>query len=245
MNRREFERLYVDYQSQSIPQCLADIGKQLRIDWDTYDQLHISADPSLLIRKEDALSDVGQLFILLRYAYSGYEFYSAGVDFEKLETELVEYIQSMADVYISAIDFCKLVHQMLMPHINDGHVWGACADYEGDFLKSYMPYVTEIVLEKNAEEYIVVRGDGELQEDTVLRREDIKGELLRTLFPGNSNECYLIGAYTHEPVEYIEIAGKPYKTHILKCCNPRDMVESRCLLAEKPNYCIDSCVPSI
>jgi len=236
VNRDEFDRLYVDYKAQSVPQCMVDIGKQLRIDWDTYDQLCNSADSSVLITKADALSDVHQLFVLLRYAYSGYEFYSTLTDFEELEAKLAEHIRSMEDSQISAIEFCKLIHQTLMPYINDGHVSIACANYEGDFLKPYMPYVTDIILEKRAEGYIVVQGAKELREGDALRREDIKGELLRTLFPGNCNECYLIGEYTHEPVEYIEIAGKPYKTHILKCCNSGNADESRYLLAEKSNY---------
>lgn len=238
MNRNEFEKFYINYGSQSIAQPEIEIGNRLRIDWDAFDHSRTSADSDKMISKKEALQDVAHLFLLLKYAYSGFEYYSLSTDFEELENLLIQKLKNDPDPNVSSIDLCKFLHRELSPKINDGHVWVEYADFEGKFLMSRLPYVTDIVVKRRSEQFIVVKGDGCLKSGVSLRSEDIRGELFPTLIPDHDEECYLIGCYAIKDPGSIEVAGLNYETHMLKCCKARLWVKGLYSLEEESKYAV-------
>ena len=232
MDRKEFERLYFRFERECMEEFAIRAGSQLRIDWDMFDQYRISFDRAKVISKTTAKLDVACFFLLLKYAYSGFEYYSQTADFAKVENQVIEELEKDAELNISVVSLCKIIHRNLSPYINDGHVWLEYADNEFLFLKSYVPYVTDIVVKKISEEFVVIQGEGGLQPGISIQRDDIRGELFRTMIPDCEEECFLIGRYTEKDPANIEIAGQLCKTHILKCCNAKRLNDKLYSLSE-------------
>ncbi len=238
MDRNEFKKLYVDDNHFELTQSQIEVAAQLRIDWDSFDRLCNSSDLNKTISIEKAIEDVSQFFFLLQYAYSGYEYYSVRYDFDQLKAKVLNQLSSKWSISVSALNICKVLHQALAPILNDGHVAVLYADFEGEFLQSYNPYVTDIVVEKEADHYIVIENN-ELQiNKTTLKRGEIQGDLFPTLIPGQHNECYLIGRYALEDPCYIEIAGHPCKTHLLRCCHINSQSSKEYQLNDTSNHAI-------
>lgn len=238
MDRKEFERLYFRFERECMEEFAIRAGSQLRIDWDMFDQYRISFDRAKVISKTTAKLDVACFFLLLKYAYSGFEYYSQTADFAKVENQVIEELEKDAELNISVVSLCKIIHRNLSPYINDGHVWLEYADNEFLFLKSYVPYVTDIVVKKISEEFVVIQGEGGLQPGISIQRDDIRGELFRTMIPDCEEECFLIGRYTEKDPANIEIAGQLCKTHILKCCNAKRLNDKLYSLSEEHKFAI-------
>lgn len=238
MDRKEFERLYIRYERESMEQTEIRAGSQLRIDWDMFDECRISFDGAKVISKTAARQDVSCFFLLLKYAYSGFEYYTRNVDFRKIEKQVIVELGKDPAENISVVDLCNIIHSDLSPYINDGHVWLECADNEFLFLKSYVPYVTDIVVKRGSGQFVVIQGEGALQPGIPILREDIRGELFRTVVPGCEEECYLVGCYTERDPGNIEIAGQPCKTHVLKCCNAKRLADKLYSLSEESKYAV-------
>ena len=218
MNRNEFEKLYVNKNRFNLTHSQIEVTDQMRIDWDSFDHLRNSSDLDKTISIENAIEDVFRFFFLLKYAYSGYEYYSVRYDFEQLKFQLVEQLSSEFDASISCLNLCKILHKTLSPVLIDGHVAVSYADFEGSFLQPYNPYVTDVIVEKESDHYIVIESNNLPMKKTALRKSDIQGDLFPTLVPGHQNECYLIGCYALKDPCYIEISGYHCKTHLLRCC---------------------------
>ena len=219
MNRNEFERLYVHNNHFGLTRSQTEVANRMRTDWDSFDRLCNSSDLAKTISIENAIEDVSQFFFLLKYAYSGYEYYSVRYDFEQLKSKLVNQLSSKFDASILCLNLCKILHQTLSPILMDGHVAVLYADFEGAFLQPYNPYVTDVIVEKESDHYIVIESNNLQMNKTTLQSSDIHGDLFPTLVPGCQNECYLIGRYTLKDPGYIEISGYRCKTHLLRCCH--------------------------
>ena len=240
MYRNEFEKLYVNFQAEEIAQPKVDVGDRLRIDWDMFDHLRVSSDSERIISKGEAIQDVRDLFLLLKYAYSGFEYYSMDTDFERLEDKLTQELENNLFSNISSVDLCSFLYTELSPYINDGHVWVEYASFEELFLKTYIPFVTDLVVQKVQEQFIVVKGNESYNSGVSLQREDIRGDLFPTLIPGCANECYLIGCYAMQDPGYIEVSGHHCRTHMLKCCNVGPSVKDPYALVEETKYAVFS-----
>lgn len=224
MDRNEFEQLYLNKPHFMLNQSQIETIKCMRSDWDSFDSLCKSSDITKMISIQDAIEDVNNIFLLLECSYCGYEYYSARYNFNQVKSKLINEISSNYVETISAIDLCKILHQFLASLLNDGHVAVAYGDFEGDFLQSYNPYVTKVVVEKEDEQYIIIKSEELSLLNTRLCRSDIQGELFPTLIPGHYTDCFLIGIYALEDPEYINIAGHKCKTHLLRSCN----ISSKC-----------------
>ena len=218
MNRNEFAKLYVHNTHFGLTGSQIEVANQMRTDWDSFDRLCNSSDRVKTISIESAIADVEQFFFLFKYAYSGYEYYSVRYDFEQLKSKLVNQLSSTFDVSISCLHLCKILHQTLSPIVMDGHIAVSYADFEGAFLQPYNPYVTDVIVEKESDHYIVIESSHLQMNKTILQSSDIHGDLFPTLVPGHQNACYLIGRYAQEDPCYIEISGYRCQTHLLRCC---------------------------
>ena len=92
------------------------------------------ADRGKNISAENALGDVEQFFFLLKYAYSGYEYHKQHTDFDQLKKRVADEVLDLSVSQISSLDLCRLLHQPLVPFINDGHAALVYADFEGEYL---------------------------------------------------------------------------------------------------------------
>lgn len=238
MNRNEFEKLYMHNNHFGLARSQIEVANHMRTDWDSFNRLCNSSDFTKTISIKNAIEDVSQFFFLLKYAYSGYEYYSVGCDFEQLKSKLVKLLSSKFDIAISCLNLCKILHQALSPILIDGHIAVSYADFEGTFLQSYNPYVTDVIVEKESDHYIVIESNNLRINKIILQSSDIHGDLFPTLVPGHQNECYLIGRYALKDPCYIEISGYRCKTHLLRCCH-LDLCSSNLYqLNEKSTYAI-------
>ncbi len=238
MDRNEFIKLYVNDNHFELTRSQLEVAAHLRIDWDSFDRLCNSSDLNKTISIEKAIEDVSQFFFLLQNAYSGYEYYSVRYDFDQLKAKVVNQLSSEWSVSVSSLNLCKILYKALAPILNDGHVAVLYADFEGAFIQSYNPYVTDVVVEKEADHYIVIENKELHTNKITLQRSDIQGDLFPTLIPGKRNECYLIGRYALEDPCYIEIAGHLYKTHLLRCCHINSLSSKGYQLNDTSNHAI-------
>lgn len=215
-----------------------ELANHTRTDWDSFDRFCNSSDIAKTINTEKAIEDIDQFFFLLEYAYSGYEYYSARYDFDKLKSKLLKQLSTKFAPTISCIDLCKLLHQALSPVLIDGHVAVAYANFEGGFLQSYNPYVTDVIVEKVSDHYIVIESSNLQLNNAILKSSDIHGDLFPTLVPGHHNKCYLIGLYSLKDPCYIEISGYRCRTHLLRCCHISPRNSDLYQLSEKSTHAI-------
>lgn len=148
MHRNEFEKLYVHNHHHSLTCAEIELSHRLRSGWDSFDHGRTCADTVKTVCLENAQEDISHFFFLLKYAYSGYPYFSARCDFDHLKSGLIDKLSSQSASSISSLDLCKLLHQTLSPFIIDGHIVVSCADFEGTFLQAYNPYVTDVIVEK-------------------------------------------------------------------------------------------------
>ena len=236
MDRATFQRLYGSGGRILPDRAQIENGRRAVIDWDTYDRMIGSEDPNKAIPKEEALRDIEQLFLLLRYAYSGYAYYAEHTDFGLIQRRLAERTAAWTGDAIPSARLCEMMHEELYAHINDGHVALRYAGFERDLLHSCFPYVTDVLLEERADGYAVLRGCEGLEAGKILQKSEIQAELYPTLSPGQKKKCHLAGCYTAKDPGAVEIGGVLCRTHLLRCCHaaqPKDEMYERTEYADR------------
>ena len=149
MKASEFEKYYCDYKPAKMDAALA---AKLKPCCD-YTSLFYMDKQSLRekypdvpnISRDAASEDIEIFFGILKYAYSGYDYYSDKIDFEKLKADIIAKIPAEG---ISTDGLKEIIFEALYPHINDTHF--AFLGEKHLQMKHYcMAYFSDLLLEKH------------------------------------------------------------------------------------------------
>lgn len=205
MNFQEYEALYTN-----VPPLPLDrrTGEWLFSLWRKSQEN--MTEPRILSR-EEAKEDVETFFLLLKYFYSGYEYYQTQVDFAELQRQI---ISSLPD---SAPCLGNILFDALSPYIDDGHfaIQGDGKWYRA-VSRPHRAFFSDALLEVRNGKYTVLNGANVWKTGEILSEEEIREHLFETLPAPNGNRRYLLGVYTQTPVDSLHVAGVTLSLHPCK-----------------------------
>lgn len=164
-----------------------------------------------ILSAEEAKEDVKTFFLLLKYFYSGYEYYQTQVDFGELQEKI---LASLSDPVPSIGD---LLFDALSPYIDDSHfaIQGGDKWYHA-ISRPHRAYFSDALLEEQDGRYTVLNGAGIWKNGVILPAEAIQAHLFETLPAPNGNRRYLLGVYTQTPADSLAVAGVTLPLHPCK-----------------------------
>lgn len=223
MKASEFEKYYCDYKPAKMDAALAaklkpccDYTSLFYLD----KQSRCEKYPSVPNIPHGAASeDVEIFFDILKYAYSGYDYYSDKVDFEKLKADIIAKIPAEG---ISTDRLKETIFEALYPHINDTH-FAFLGEKNLNMKHYFIAYFSDLLLEKRDGRVKVISGCA-----TLCGKEfdmaEISENLFRTLPSHGGRERFLFGIYSEKPVAALTLGGEELPLHRCKTdlCNPKD-----------------------
>lgn len=186
------------------------------------------------VTKVEAIKDIEDFFLLIKYCYSGYEYFSSFVDFDNIKEKTIKIIQQKKENLIKVCFLGELLYEVLEGHINDGH-FSLVGFGSGNLSKPWRAYVTDVVVNKVDDCYKVIKGTKNLPKGTTLDNESLKGKLLPTLVSGYEN-VFLIGVYSKEEHDVINVGNIKLKTHLIKSDHKRRKTKYNHKFVKKDKY---------
>lgn len=159
------------------------------------------------ISAEEAKEDVKAFFLLLKYFYSGYEYYQTQVDFDELQERI---LSSLPDI---VPNLGHILFDALYPYIDDSHFG---IQGEGAVSRPHRAYFSDALLEEQDGGYLVLKGAGVWETGDVLSADAVRDYLFETLPAPNGNRRYLLGVYTQTPADSLAVAGVTLPLHPCK-----------------------------
>jgi len=164
---------------------------------------------------DDAILDVKDLFITLKYCYSGYEYFKQFVNFNDLLDSIINELKQLDINLINTNQLGSIITKHLKKYLNDGHFNFITKDQNFSMHKPYYAYVTSIIVEECDGDYKVIKGNKKLPLGTIISKNLLEDKLLPTLTILSNKLCYLIGVYSNIIIENITIGNIKLNTHIL------------------------------
>jgi len=174
-----------------------------------------------LLSKKDALTDFDAFKFTIDNLYCGKPIHEkSGVDFEAIYKEIEDYIETTEE--ITTKDLCEKYAASFKNKFVDNHFYFQLPMDRNNPVrlpthKNYLPYFTDIVVEKVGDDYIVISSEcenvkvGDVIEDT--------GCMFETL-PQNKKRNFLVGCRSWEKCENIKIVCNnetiSVKTHLCR-----------------------------
>lgn len=216
MTNTEFIQLYSNFSSIEMDEEISFRIKKLLFELPTSEVFNksIAVIKETDITKEQALYDIKDFFLAIKYCYSGYEYFSRIVNFDNLKSNLVNLITNCSNENITSIDLGEMLSNQIFDNINDGH-FSIVGFGNGNFAKQWRAYVTSIVVEKDDNNYKVIKGNTKLPIGTLIEGAYLQRKLLPTLMIGKNNDCFLIGVYSKEEINFINVGDIMLNTHII------------------------------
>ncbi|HPN61591.1 MAG TPA: hypothetical protein PLO88_05625 [Bacilli bacterium] len=215
MTKTDFNQLYNNFTNIAMEARISFRIKKLLFELpsseDGFNKL-ITTIQETNITKAQALNDIEDFFLTMKYCYSGYEYFSRRIDFDTLKRNIIDLLEKSSNAYISSIALGEMIFNQLSGHLNDGHF--SIIGF-GNFLTSWRAYVTQIVVEKDGGKYRVIKGSRKLPIGTVIEHSDLAGKLLPTLIIGNHYDCFLIGIYSQKVINEINVGDVVLRTHMI------------------------------
>ncbi len=209
---KKFSQYYVNHISVNIDEQTVEKIKSAKI---TYHS-GIEYKNIKKIQKDDAVYDVELFFDILKYCYSGYEYYNDIINFDNLKNEIVASLPKTASTKIIR----NLLHKALSKYINDSHFGFIIDDKKAISLgKLYRAYFTSLVVGLKNGVYTVIKGNKIVKKGYIFTHEQIKDFLFETLPGKNGDKRYIIGVYTTTSVKRLVICGFDLPVHPCKTDN--------------------------
>lgn len=164
-----------------------------------------------VLSAEEAKEDVKTFFLLLKYFYSGYEYYQTQVDFGELQEQILSSLPNPVP------SLGNILFDALYPYIDDSHfvIQGENRCYRA-VSRPHRAYFSDALLEEREGRYIVLNGAGVWKTGDVLPAEAVRAHLFETLPAPNGDRRYLLGVYTQTPADSLVIAGAALPLHPCK-----------------------------
>lgn len=213
MDSNTFKKIYGEYKSVEFKEEDINIIKNIYKDMNFQDatQLCELVDLSL----EDAILDVEELFITLKYCYSGFEYFSQFVDFNDLKDNIINELKELNENTINTNALAKIIAKNISRHVNDGHFGFETKNQYFPTYKPYFAYVTGIIVEENDNDYKVIKGNKKLPLGIIISKSSLEDKLLPTITTLSNKKCYLIGVYSNKKIENINIDNIELKARLL------------------------------
>lgn len=213
MNSNVFKRIYGDYETVEFKDEDINIIKTIykNMNFEAAMQLCELVDISL----DDAILDVEELFITLKYCYSGYEYFNQFVNFSDIKYNIINELKELNVNLIGTNQLASIITKYLEKNIIDGHFSFVTKDQVFPVYKPYLAYVTSIIVEECDDDYKVIKGNKKLPLGTIISKNFLEDKLLPTLTILSNKNCYLIGVYSNIKVETITIDNIKLNAHIL------------------------------
>ncbi len=213
MDSNIFKRIYGDYEAIDFKDEDINIVKTIykNMNFEAAMQLCELVDISL----DDAILDVEELFITLKYCYSGYEYFNQLVNFNDIKYSIINELKELGVNLIDTNQLASIITKHLKKHIIDGHFTFITKDQVFPIYKPYLAYVTNVIVEECGNDYKVIKGNKKLPLETIISKNFLEDKLLPTLTILSNKNCYLIGVYSNVKVETITIDNVKLNTHIL------------------------------
>lgn len=173
------------------------------------------------LSKKDALEDFDAFKFAIDTLYCGKPIHEkSGVDFEAIYKEIEDYIETTEE--ITTNDLCEKYAEAFKNKFVDNHFYFFLPMNKENPVRlpthrNYLPYFTDIIVEKTGDKYIVVSSEcenvkmGDVIEDT--------GCMFETL-PRDEKRCFLVGCRSWEKCENIKIICNnetiSVKTHLCR-----------------------------
>lgn len=222
MKRSEFEKIYWSGEGKKYSRDVFESVKHCILRYDQIEEAMKIASSQVIISIEDAVKDIQDFCNCLKLCYSGYESLLGDALCEKLQLKMIQKLKDSKEE-ISNTDLCKLIREAFLPYLKDNHFYMGVYGYEGGFPIQYIAYVTDLVVKKVVDGYIVVKGDENFEPGEILAEKDVKEYLMPTLYVDTEkdilesyekeNHFYLLGKYVSKEILEIDLAGKKVKTH--------------------------------
>lgn len=213
MDSNTFKRIYGEYKAVELKDEDINIIKNIYKDMNFQDATQLCELVDLTL--EDAILDVEELFITLKYCYSGYEYFSQFVDFNDLKNNIINELKELNENTINTNALAKIIAKNIRRYVNDGHFSFETKTTVFPTYKPYRAYVTGIIVEEYDNDYKVIKGNKKLPLETIISRTSLEDKLLPTLTTLSNKKCYLIGVYSNKKIETLEIDNIEIKTHLI------------------------------
>lgn len=213
MDSSTFKKIYGEYKAVDFKDEDIEIVKKI------YKEINFQDDTKLLelvdMSLDDAILDVEELFITLKYCYSGYEYFSQFVDFNDIKNNIIDELKELNTNLINTNELASIIAKKIKIYVNDGHFGFQTKDKFFPTFKLYLAYVTNILVEEYDNNYKVIKGNKSFPIDTIISKYSISDKLLPTLTILSNKKCYLIGVYSDKKIETITVDNVKLKTHVL------------------------------
>lgn len=213
MNISEFKRLYENYDPIRFEDNDIEVVNNAYKDINIYELMELSEEVDLSLA--DAILDTEQLFLILKYCYSGYEFHNEIKDFNSIKEDIITNIKNLNLDVISNLTLAEVISKELKKYVNDGHLGLQAGNNYFKFIKLHLAYVTGVIVEEFGDSYRVIKGNKQLAVNSILQKKSVEGKLLPTISVLSNNKCYLIGIHSDEKIKSINVDGIDLKTRLL------------------------------
>ena len=213
MDSNTFKRIYGEYKSVEFKNEDINIVKNIYRDINFQEATKLCELVDLSL--DDAILDVEELFITLKYCYSGYEYFSQFVDFNDIKNNIINELKDLNENIINTNTLARIIAKNIKKYINDGHFSFETQNQYFPTYKPYLAYVTGIIVEEYNNDYKVIKGSKKLPLGTTISRDLLEDKLLPTLTILSNKKCYLIGIYSNKKIETIKIDNIELKTRLI------------------------------
>ena len=160
MDSNTFKRIYGEHKAVELKDEDINIIKNIykEMNFQEATQLCELVDLSL----KEAILDVEELFITLKYCYSGYEYFSQFVDFNDIKNNIINELKELNEKIINTNALAKIIAKNIRRYVNDGHFGFETKTSVFPTYKPYRAYVTGIIVEEYGNDYKVIKGNKKL-----------------------------------------------------------------------------------
>lgn len=187
--------------------------------------------------------ELDNLYVLLKYNYSGFDYFNKDGSIDLLMNELRSYFSKIT-TSLNTLDFFNIVASKLNEVIKDNHIGIICNGKRVNMGINKIPYFTDVVLEKVDDRLIVVNDNDYFEKNYVVKG-NVEKYLFKTL-PINDNQRFLIGIFQDEKVnkQSLIFENKELPLHISR--SAKVTFSKKNILNECSNhnlYMLNRCTP--
>jgi hypothetical protein len=206
VNREQFREIYENYGERTYPKETADSVRRCYVPYENREQAYNDAIPVKRLTKQQASADVIDFFNCLKRTYCGYDYFFTDEKCDKIQETILRKIKSRLGK-ISNKTLALFLFRELSPILNDNHFHLYACRRMRLFQKNHNAYVTDIVLRKAGDIYVIVNENSDVPKGSFFTEDEVREFLLPTLYVGEGStiedEYYLLGKYSVTKVNFL------------------------------------------
>ena len=207
-----------DIRSRSYPASVLESVIRCRMPFENRDAVLTQARQKFDLTIAEAADDVKDLFNCLKLCYSGYDDFFTDASCKQIQDKILKKLSHRIGRRISNEWLCEIIYRVLKPVIAESHFSLTAGGLYRQFSQPFVTYVTDALVKKADNGYLVIRGTGWLKTGALLTEKDMP-KLLPTIAPewmeNADDQLYLIGSYSVKKVSSLWVAGKRVRLHRL------------------------------